>query len=91
MWAANTPHIKHQDTIFVETVGGDLTVKVENNTESGLGIYSEPVEDKNQSLTDCRNLLRQAGLLILLRVRPYREQTSRYLVYNQRTQHSRAH
>ena len=40
------------DTVFVETVGGDLTVKVENNTETGLGIYSEPVEDANQSLDD---------------------------------------
>lgn len=80
------PHINILDTVFVETVGGDLTVKIENNTETGLGIYSEPVEDKNQSLTDAEVAYAKLGLLILLRVRPYREQTVRYLVFNQRTQ-----
>ena len=46
------PHVNVLDSVFVETVAGDLTIKVENNTETGLGIYSEPVEDKNQSLAD---------------------------------------
>ena len=46
------PHINVLDTVFVETMGGDLTVKIENNTEVGLGIYSEPVEDLHQSLAD---------------------------------------
>jgi hypothetical protein len=80
------PHINILDTVFVETVGGDLTVKIENNTESGLGIYSEPVEDKNQSLTDAEVAYARLGQLILLRIRPYREQDTRYLVFNQRTQ-----
>ncbi|HIV72349.1 MAG TPA: DNA repair ATPase [Candidatus Aquabacterium excrementipullorum] len=84
--AGRHPHINVLDTVFVETVGGDLTIKVENNTETGLGIYSEPVEDKNQSLTDADIAYARLGMLILLRVRPYREQTTRYLVYNQRTQ-----
>ena len=43
------PHINILDTVFVETTGGDLTVKCENNTEDGLGIYREAVLDKNQS------------------------------------------
>ncbi|MFM9880469.1 MAG: DNA repair ATPase [Burkholderiaceae bacterium] len=80
------PHISILDTVFVEAVGGDLTVKIENNTESGLGIYSEPVEDRNQSLTDAEVAYAKLGQLILLRIRPYREQTTRYLVFNQRTQ-----
>ncbi len=80
------PHINILDTIFVETIGGDLTVKIENNTESGLGIYSEPVDDKNQSLDDAEVAYARIGLLILLRIKPYREQTVRYLVYNTRTQ-----
>ncbi|WP_374325274.1 DNA repair ATPase [Azonexus sp.] len=80
------PHINILDTVFVETVGGDLTVKIENNTESGLGIYSEPVEDKTQSLADAEIAYARLGLLILLRIKPYREQTVRYLVYNTRTQ-----
>lgn len=80
------PHVNVLDTVFVETIGGDLTVKIENNTETGLGIYSEPVEDRNQSLTDADIAHARLGMLILLRVRPYREQTTRYLVFNRRTQ-----
>ncbi|MCD6060314.1 MAG: ATPase [Moraxellaceae bacterium] len=80
------PHINILDTIFVETVNGDLTIKVENNTETGLGIYSEPVQDRNQSLADADIAFAKLGTLILLRVRPYREETTRYLVFNARTQ-----
>jgi len=80
------PHVNILDTVFVETVGGDLTVKIENNTETGLGIYSEPVEDKSQSLDDAEIAYARLGLLILLRIKPYREQTVRYLVFNTRTQ-----
>jgi MoxR-like ATPase len=80
------PHVNILDTVFVETVGGDLTVKVENNTETGLGVYTEPVEDKNQSLTDAEIAYARLGSLILLKVRPYREKEDRYLVFNIRTQ-----
>ncbi len=79
------PHVNILDTVFVETVGGDLTVKIENNTETGLGIYAEPVEDRNQSLADAEIAYARLGALILLRVRPYREKDDRYLVYNSRT------
>ena len=34
------PHLNILDKVFVETIGGDLTIKIENNTEDGLGIYS---------------------------------------------------
>ncbi|GHU29692.1 hypothetical protein AGMMS50256_15120 [Betaproteobacteria bacterium] len=78
-------HVNILDTVFVDTVGGDLTVKVENNTETGLGIYAEPVEDKNQSLTDAAIAYARLGSLILLKVRPYREKPDRYLVFNART------
>lgn len=76
------PHVNILDTIFVETVGGDLTVKIENNTESGLGIYSEPVEDRNQALGDAEFSYARLGALILLKVRPYRERDERFLVFN---------
>ncbi|MDR0777161.1 MAG: DNA repair ATPase [Azonexus sp.] len=79
------PHINILDTVFVETIHGDLTVKVENNTETGLGIYSEPVEDKNQALADAEIAYARLGTLILLKVRPYREKHDRYLVFNART------
>ncbi|XXF81186.1 DNA repair ATPase [Myxococcaceae bacterium GXIMD 01537] len=81
------PHVNVLDTVFVETVKGDLTVKVEDNTQSGLGIYSEPVEDPDQSLDDAEFAYARVGGLILLRVLPFREQRHRFLVFNPRTQH----
>lgn len=80
------PHINILDTVFVETLGGDLTVKVENNTEDGLGIYREPVEDKIQSLDDAQILYASVGSLILLKIRPYKEEFWRYLIFNSVTQ-----
>ncbi|MCP4702441.1 MAG: AAA family ATPase [Gammaproteobacteria bacterium] len=80
------PHVSILDEVFVETVGGDLTIKLENNTEDGLGIYREPVEDTNQSLADAQIFYAKLGTLILLKIRPYREQAWRYLVFNTRTE-----
>ncbi|ROS01799.1 ATPase family protein associated with various cellular activities (AAA) [Sinobacterium caligoides] len=79
-------HINILDTIFVETVGGDLTIKIENNTEDGQGIYREPVDDETQSLDDAQISYAAIGRFILLKVRPYREDHWRYLVYNTITQ-----
>ncbi|MGQ5521929.1 DNA repair ATPase [Chitinimonas sp. PSY-7] len=79
------PHVNILDTVFVETVGGDLTVKVENNTETGLGVYSEPVDDANQSLMDADIQYARTGGLLLLKVKPYREAVYRYLVFNPRS------
>lgn len=76
------PHLNILDTIFVETVGGDLTIKLENNTQDGLGIYREDVLDKNQSLGDAVVEYARLGHLILLKILPYREQEYRYFVYN---------
>ncbi len=80
------PHINILNEVFVETVGGDLTIKVEDNTEDGRGIYREPVEDADQSLDDAEFLFAKLGILILLKIRPYREDDWRYLVFNTRTQ-----
>lgn len=76
------PHLNILDTLFVETIGGDLTIKVENNTEDGLGIYCEEVLDKTQSLDDAQVEFARLGSLVLLKVLPYREEQWRYLVYN---------
>jgi hypothetical protein len=81
------PHVNILDQVFVETVKGDLTIKVENNTADGRGIYREPVEDGDQSLDDAEFAYARIGGLILLRVLPFREQQYRYLVFNIRTQH----
>ncbi|PRY29001.1 DNA repair ATPase [Pseudosporangium ferrugineum] len=79
------PHVSIEDQVFVETVGGSLTVKVENNTEDGEGIFSEPVDEPLQSLADAEIAYARLGPLILLRVLPYKETTHRYLVFNTRT------
>ena len=72
--------------MFVETVGGDLTVKVENNTESGEGIYAEPVDEPLQTLDDASIEYAEIGPLVLMKIRPYREEKHRYLVFSTRTQ-----
>lgn len=80
------PHMSILDRCFVETTGGDLTIKVENNTETGRGIYAEPVVDENQTLDDGEFFYAQLGGLILLKIRPFREEEWRYLVFNTRSQ-----
>lgn len=80
------PHIAILDTIFIDTIGGDLTIKIEDNTNDGLGIWREAVQDATQSLDDAKIEYASVGSLILLKVLPYREEEWRYLVYNTLTQ-----
>jgi len=80
------PHVNILDSVFVETLNGDLTIKVEDNTEDGLGIYREPVEDSTQSIDDAEISYASVGSLILLKVLPYKEDVPRYLIYNTITQ-----
>ena len=79
------PHINILDTVFVETIGGDLTVKIENNTEDGLGLYREPVQDQTQSLDDAQIQFAKVGGCCCC-ASCYREEQWRYLAYNTLTQ-----
>ncbi|AQZ67943.1 unnamed protein product [[Actinomadura] parvosata subsp. kistnae] len=79
------PHISIGGEVFVETVGGDLTIKIEDNTETGAGIYAEPVAEPLQSLADADVEYARVGPLILMRIRPYKETERRHLVFNTRT------
>ncbi|BDU50370.1 DNA repair ATPase [Haliovirga abyssi] len=79
------PHISINDKIFVETIEGDLTLKIENNTETGKGIYSEEVENLDQNLDDSEIYYAEVGNLILLKIKPYQEKTFRNLVFNEKT------
>ncbi|MEU7033546.1 DNA repair ATPase [Streptomyces sp. NPDC046237] len=76
------PHISLDGRLFVSTVGGALTVKTENDTETGEGIHSEPVDEPLQSLADAEVAYAPVGALIVVRVRPYKEETRRHLVFN---------
>ncbi|KGJ97342.1 DNA repair ATPase [Colwellia psychrerythraea] len=80
------PHFNLFDTLFVESIGGSITLKVENNTENGQGIYSEKVDDEHQSLDDADIQFAKVGELILLKIKPYREQQTRHLIFNCKTQ-----
>ena len=75
------PHISILDRVFVETINGDLTIKIEDNTETGKGIYSEEVEQKDQTLDDSEIHFADLGNIILLSIKPYLE-TERYFIYN---------
>ncbi|MFI9626890.1 DNA repair ATPase [Streptomyces sp. NPDC052042] len=68
--------------LFVDTLGGTLTIKTVNDTDSPDGIYEEPVAAPLQSLADADVEHAAIGPLVLLRVRPYNEENWRYLVYN---------
>ena len=76
------PHISIEDKVFVETIGGDLTIKVENNTETGRGILAEPVADKDQTLDDSEIHYAVLDNLILLKIKPYQEPDYRYFLFN---------
>ncbi|WP_417392095.1 DNA repair ATPase [Gimesia sp.] len=85
-YAGLHPHVSIDDRLFVETVGGDLTIKIENNTETGEGIYSEPVDDPDQILDDAEIFYALIGSLILLKIKPYKETKYRYFIYNEKLQ-----
>ncbi len=75
------PHVSILDKVFVETVGGDLTIKIEDNTDEGRGILEEPVEYKDQTLEDASFKFADLGNLTVLSITPYLE-TPRYFIYN---------
>ncbi len=79
------PHISIVDKVFVETVGGDLTIKIEDNTDDGKGIYNEAVAQVDQTLDDGQYRYANLGNLIVLEIKPFQE-IPRYFVYNHKVQ-----
>lgn len=78
------PHISIEDRVFVETIGGDLTIKIEDNTNTGEGIYTEPVDFPDQTLDDAEISYALLNNIIVLRIRPYQEEKYRFIVYNEK-------
>ncbi|OJY84794.1 MAG: AAA family ATPase [Sphingobacteriales bacterium 40-81] len=78
------PHISILDKVFIEALNGDLTFKIENNTDSGKGIYSEPVLNKDQQLDDAEYHYADLGNLIAIKIKPYQEDF-RAFIFNVRT------
>ncbi len=75
------PHVSLADKVFVESIGGDITIKIEDNTETGKGIYSEDVIHKDQNLDDAEIHFCDLDNLVIFKIRPYQE-TERYFIYN---------
>jgi len=80
------PHVSIDNKVFVECVGGDLTIKVEDNTRSGEGIHAESVENPNQKVDDAQFEYAVQGSLVLLKVLPYQEKQWRHFIYNSKLQ-----
>lgn len=78
------PHISILDKVFIEATGGDITFKIEDNTQTGKGIYSEKVDNKDQQIDDAEYYYVDLGNLILVRIKPYQEDFRSY-VFNTRT------
>lgn len=83
------PHVSIMDRVFVETIGGSLTIKVEDNTDSGRGIYEEQVEQVEQTLDDAEYFYADLGNIILLRIKPFQEKHYRYIAFNEKVQEAR--
>lgn len=79
------PHISILDKVFVETIGGTLTIKIEDNTASGKGILEEEVAFPDQTLDDGTYKFADLGNLIALQIKPFQEEP-RYFVYNHKLQ-----
>ncbi len=75
------PHVSIKDRVFVETIGGDLTIKIEDNTAEGKGILDEPVEYVDQTLDDGQYRFGDLGNLLILEIKPFQE-AARYFVFN---------
>ncbi|MBD1428280.1 DNA repair ATPase [Sphingobacterium litopenaei] len=78
------PHISILDKVFIEALHGDITFKIEDNTDSGKGIYAEKVANTDQQLDDADYYYADLGNLIAVRIKPYQEEFRAY-IFNQRT------
>ncbi|MFE1308443.1 DNA repair ATPase [Streptomyces sp. NPDC058755] len=72
------PYVAVPGGAGVATVGGRLTVRGPEGEE----LYAEPVEEPLQALADAAVAHARVGALVLLRVRPYKEDADRYLVFD---------
>ncbi len=77
-----TPYVNIADMVFVDPTGGDLTIRLENNTPTGETVLTESVSDADQALADSTIEFAVLGDLVVLSVQPYREDTPRGFIVN---------
>lgn len=76
------PRISILDSVYIQLDAGDLTLKIEDSSGSGKVLYRQALLEKNQSLPDLQVAFARLGNLLLLKVRPYKEEHHQYLVFN---------
>ncbi|MER7952276.1 DNA repair ATPase [Streptomyces sp. NPDC096079] len=76
------PRVSLGGRLYVSTVGGTLTVRTDDDTEEAGAVHTEPVDEPLQSLADAEVAYAVVGALILVRIRPYKEEARRHLVFN---------
>ncbi len=77
-----SPYVNIGDVVFVDPTGGDLSIRLEDNTPAGETLLTEPVDDADQSLADSLISYAVLGDLVVLSVLPYREENPRGFVVN---------
>ena len=80
------PHINVSDRLFVDCLGGSLTIRIEDNTEIGHTILQESVDETDQTLDDAVIEYAVLDHIIILKILPYREQDARYFIYNDKNE-----
>jgi len=78
------PHISILDKVFIEAINGDITFKIEDNTDTGKGIFSEKVSNSDQQLDDADYYYADLGNMIAVRIKPFQEEF-RTFIFNLRT------
>jgi hypothetical protein len=76
------PRISILDSVYAQLDSGDLVLEIEDDTVCGQALYRHTLAERNQSLPDLQIAYARVGDLVLLKVRPYKEQQSQYLVCN---------
>ncbi|MFE7600044.1 DNA repair ATPase [Streptomyces sp. NPDC057494] len=76
------PRISLAGRLYVSTAGGTLTVRTDGDTDTAGAVHTEPVDEPLQSLADAEVSHATVGALILVRIRPYKEEVRRHLVFN---------
>ncbi len=81
-------YINVRNKVFVSNLHSTLRLAVEDNTPAGRRVFSEPVDDGNQGISDLGLWFAEVGPLVVLKVLPFREKTHRYIVFNAKTEHA---
>ena len=87
--SGRNPHVNIVDRVFVDPTGGNLTIRLEDNTETGQTVLQEKVDDGDQSVADTSMSFAVLGDLVVIRVRPYQEEHDRAYVVNTFTRTAR--